>query len=385
MAARPRPRRYWRWALGLLALGFIGVVAAVTLPFWTVPIVRMEIGRHERELIDPAQMQRVGQALALYCNSVDGRLDSGLGVGWLPRELRLLEPSTVSVAHDDAAFYFGGGFHGAGYHLQRTNGARWELSFSSEDGWTDPQTVGFEQDRKLSRDELVRTMKESYRGYLAEPASDERALQARSAWLRFLLSYGTDAELREAARELVVRLPDHVGARYMTAVVAGTLGSRAEAASDFIAWVKSAPGFRHDAILAHYLVSQGQTPEALAAARDALGRPLIDPPRGPDLIWNYSALGSTLIADVLALDPDLALRLCEKIEREEIDTSTRAYYRTTLGQLRRRALARKQGRSVVSTSVVEEAPPLDFDREFFGSATCRVELGLRATATSPGH
>ena len=33
-------------------------------------------------------------------------------------------------------------------------------------------------------------------------------------------------------------------------------------------------------------------------------------------MWNYSALGSTLATDVLPLDPDLAIRVCDKIEKE---------------------------------------------------------------------
>jgi hypothetical protein len=226
-------------------------------------------------------------------------------------------------------------------------------------------------------------MKESYRQYLEEPPSPEGQLRARAAWIRFLLRFGTNDELRGAARDLSSRVPDHVGAHYLAAVVEGSLGSGAAAGADFIAWVRANPGFRHDAILVHYLASEGDVAEALAAARDSLTQPLVDPPRGPDLLWNYSALGATVVADVLPLDADLALRLCDKIEREETEASTRAYFRPTLEQLRRRALARKQG-SVAPPGGVEEAPPLDYDREFFGRAGLRAELQKRGVAPGDG-
>jgi hypothetical protein len=361
-------RRPWRWALGLLGIGLVGGIAVLTLPLWTVPIVRMAIGRRERDLSEPAQMKVVGEALALYCNSADRVLDSRLGIGWLPSELRRLEPSWVSVRREGASVSFGGGFHGSGYGLSPKSAGEWVMTFSSEDGWTDPQTVKISMDRRLSSDELVQTMKKNYGEYLAEPRSMDAQLHAQAAWLRFLLPFGSTDELRSAGRELVLRVPDHVGAHYLAGVVEGTLGSRAAAAADFIAWVKSSPGFRHDAILAHFLVSQGANAEAVAAARDSLGRPLVDPPQGQDLMWNYSALGATLVADILALDPDVALSLCDKIDREETEKSTRAYFGPTLAQLRRRAVARKAGpaQSVADAGATEVAPPLDYDREFFG-------------------
>ena len=184
-----------------------------------------------------------------------------------------------------------------------------------------------------------------------------------------------------AALEAVSRMPDRIEAHLALGVVESALGANEEAAKGFSDWVAGAPSFFREVVLTDFLVVRGQHERALLTARDALTRPLTSV---PGQHWNYSALGATLVADILPLDPDLALRLCDKLEREESDTSARRDFQSTFAVLRQQALDRKSGQSEAKTVPPEGTlPPLDFEREFLGQGFRDAIAARRREAVDP--
>lgn len=305
-------------AVGVMAILVLNPIGCTIL---SVLVGITHINRVEAQLKSPSVYRPVAETLALYCQSDQSLFPEYLSYAWLPAEIQSIGHPRVNITTNGAFVEMGGGFHHFGYRLELDNTSSgdqtnlWILSLYSEGS---PQTrlteVALSKNRLLTKQEIVSRVAAGFDRRLASSPKDDEAFKGK---VLFLLRSGEIEQAKTTCMTWAQVRHNYWMPQSTLAHIRSRLNESEAAEKDFTAWVSEHANFPNYIYLFLFNMREGRAAPALAAIRNALAQPFVEPLNSDG---NKFYLGHN--AAVLAFaqgEFDLALKLCDKMLSDSRD------------------------------------------------------------------
>ena len=286
--------------------------------YFLYPIISWKL--MARKMRAPVYYQAAAKELAIYCQSVEKRIDDDyVGKFLYPRIFHELDPFYGYISPERGRVVIGGGFFPLGYYMNINE----RLSDEKNNIWdfyiyigSDQEklcTVKLAKDERISIDDMIQAAVQDIDRHIEQKP---KLIDLYKAKIYYYLLFEKQALAYKACQETAERNPNDWWCRLTMAFIKAGKGEQDAAYKEFARWIENNQSYPHYFYLAYFCYLEGLDSEFSEAVIKALKCPLTSD--GKYSIGLLKYFGWNMAVMVYEKDKhELAIEVCRFMEGSE--------------------------------------------------------------------